>query len=113
VSTIEISTGTLDRPYKVLGSVKARVTSGSGWNKARTTEDADSKLREVALRTYPTANAIINVTYQRGISATSWKALTATGTAVLAESDEKVCPHCAETIKAAAKVCRFCGKDVV
>ena len=23
--------------------------------------------------------------------------------------DTKVCPHCAETIKAAANVCRFCG----
>lgn len=27
-------------------------------------------------------------------------------------SDERACPHCAETIKAAATVCRFCGKDV-
>lgn len=24
----------------------------------------------------------------------------------------KVCPYCAETIKAAAVVCRFCGRDV-
>ena len=26
--------------------------------------------------------------------------------------DSKVCPHCAETIKAAARVCRFCGREV-
>jgi hypothetical protein len=28
------------------------------------------------------------------------------------EDDSAVCPWCAETIKAAALVCRFCGRDV-
>ncbi len=29
-----------------------------------------------------------------------------------AQADERVCPWCAETIKAAAVICRFCGRDV-
>jgi hypothetical protein len=100
----------LGRPYKVLGPIKARVTSGSAFNKARTVEDVNSKLREVALRMG--ANAIINARYERGISMTSWKALTAFGTAVVAEETERLCPFCAETIKRAASACRFCGRDV-
>ncbi len=31
---------------------------------------------------------------------------------VAAEPDERTCPWCAETIKAAAVICRFCGRDV-
>ena len=36
------------------------------------------------------ANAVINVRYERGISATSWKALTAHGTAVVIESSSDI-----------------------
>lgn len=28
-------------------------------------------------------------------------------------ADERKCPHCAETIKTAAKICRFCDRPVV
>jgi len=44
----------------------------------------------------------LTVTYQLRESAV------ATPAAALA-SDEKTCPQCAEQVKAAAKVCRFCG----
>jgi hypothetical protein len=98
------------RQYKVVGPIEARVTAGAAWNKARTVEDVNSKLREVALKRG--ANAIINVEYQRGVSMTSWKALTARGTAVVVESSDTKCPFCAETIKREAKVCRFCGRDL-
>ncbi len=27
-------------------------------------------------------------------------------------SDYRACPHCAEPIRAEAKVCRYCGRDV-
>lgn len=107
---IEIFSGDLDRSYRIVGPIKARVTAGAAWNKARTLEDVNSKLREEALKMG--ANAVINATYQRGISATSWKALTATGTAVVAESAERKCPSCAEMVRRDANVCRFCGRGL-
>jgi hypothetical protein len=111
VEEIQILTGkTLDRPYRVLGEITARVTAGAAWNKARTVEDVNSKLREVALKRG--ANAVIDVRYLRGVSMTSWKALTATGTAVVVETADRQCPHCAESIRREANVCRFCGRDV-
>jgi uncharacterized protein YbjQ (UPF0145 family) len=111
VEDIEIFTDSaVGRQYKAIGAIQARVTAGAAWNKARTVEDVNSKLREEALKVG--ANAIINAQYQRGISMTSWKALTATGTAVVMESSETQCPFCAETIKREARVCRFCGREL-
>jgi tRNA(Ile2) C34 agmatinyltransferase TiaS len=50
--------------------------------------------------------------YHRGISLTSHEVLKATGLAVVAESDESLCPFCAEAIKKAAKKCKHCGADL-
>jgi hypothetical protein len=55
---------------------------------------------------------VVNVIYKRGVSATSWKALTAYGTAVIAVATDRKCPYCAEMIKREARVCRFCGRDI-
>ena len=114
VEDIEIAADeNLGRPYKVLGPITARVTAATIFSQSRTMEDVNSKLREVAQqRGRGLANAIINVTYKRGISWGSWKTLTATGIAVVAESVERQCPYCAESIKREAKICRFCGRDV-
>ncbi len=55
---------------------------------------------------------MISVTYNRGADLRSWKALSADGIAVAMDSDERECPICAETIKAAALKCRFCGAEL-
>ena len=44
----------------------------------------------------------LTVTYQLRESAVAPQAASLAG-------DEKTCPQCAEQVKAAAKVCRFCG----
>ena len=104
---IEIVTGPTTRTFKSMGQVKARVGAATIYSKTPTIEDVNFKLQEVAANMG--ANGVINVTYERGISLLSWKALTAFGEAVLFESEDMACPICAETIKKAAVKCRFCG----
>lgn len=106
----EIVVGVTSRPHRVIGPVKARVGAATVFSKPPTLGDVNWKLQEAATRMG--ANAVINVTYERGISATSWKALTARGTAVVFESEDVKCPSCAETIKREAKKCRYCGEGV-
>src|ERR1044072_6015526 len=99
IEAIEIHDGKPAQPYRVVGDVKAKVGAATAFSKAPTLDDVNAKLREQAARLG--ANAVIDVQYKRGATATSWKGLTAVGTAVLLEPDEKTCPYCAETIKAA------------
>ena len=110
VEDIEIHAGGLNRPYRTVGPITARSGAGTALSKAPTMEDVNFKLREVALKMG--ANAVINVEYKRGVSAMSWKAMTATGTAVILVSDERTCPLCAETVKKAAIRCKHCGADL-
>jgi hypothetical protein len=110
IEDIEVHDGEIRRRYKVIGSIRARVGAATLFSKTPTIEDVNFKLREEALKIG--ANAIINVQYERGIALTSWKALTATGIAVIAESDEVKCPFCAELIKREAIRCKHCGADL-
>lgn len=108
---IEIFTDTPNRAYKSLGVIKAKIAPmGGAMAKQPTIEDANFKLQEVAAGMQ--ANGVINVTYNRGISAFSWKALYAEGEAVIFEAEDYPCPVCAEQIKRAAKKCRFCNTDL-
>jgi len=83
MADVEILGGDLDRPYEVIGPVKVRVTAKTLFSNDRSTEDVDAKLRDEARKRG--ANAVIQVVYERGISVTSWKALTAKGLAVVAQ----------------------------
>lgn len=78
---MEILENVPDRPHQVIGPVKARVTSKTLFSKDRTIEDVNAKLATTAQEMG--ANGVIGVQYNRGVSFTSWKALTATGTAVV------------------------------
>ena len=110
ITEIAIHADGIAEPYKTLGEVTAKVSKGSLFSKSPTIEDVNFKLQEVASKLG--ANAVINVTYSRGMSLMSYEVLKAVGTAIVAESDEIQCPFCAETIKRAAKKCKHCGSDL-
>jgi ribosomal protein L37AE/L43A len=110
VTDIAIHTTGISGRYRTVGEVAVKVSKASVFSKSPTIEDANFKLQEEASKLG--ANAVVNVQYRRGMSLTSYEVLNATGTAVLAESDDVVCPFCAETIKRAARKCKHCGSDL-
>ena len=100
---VELFTGEPGKPYKVLGEVMARQNEGN-------LENCNQALVEQATRMG--ADGIINLSYDRKVTFTSFSRLTAQGTAVKFESDDMPCPVCAEMIKRAAKKCRFCQDEM-
>jgi hypothetical protein len=79
VEDIAVHVGEPDLPYEDLGWVSVTVGAGTVLSKAPTIKDANLRLREKLVGLG--ANAVVHVTYKRGISAGSWKALTAQGRA--------------------------------
>jgi hypothetical protein len=80
---VEIHVGDIDREYRVVGNVKATERAPTIFNNAPNVDGVHAKLREQAAG--QGANAVINVTYRRGVGLISWKELTAKGTAVVAK----------------------------
>ncbi|HVB57858.1 MAG TPA: zinc ribbon domain-containing protein [Candidatus Acidoferrales bacterium] len=110
VTEIEIHAGDVDRPYKTIGEISAKVQAATAFSKTPTLEDINLKLQEQAAKMG--ANAVIRVEYGRGMSLTSYKVLRAKGVAVVLESDEVKCPYCAELVKREAIKCKHCGSDL-
>lgn len=110
IENIEIHTGRVDFDYTSIRQLEAKCEATTALHRAPTMDDVNAKLRQLAASVG--ANAIINVEYKSGASMTSWKSMKATGLAVRRQTDDMPCPVCAETIKRAAKKCRFCGSDL-
>ncbi len=77
---IEIHAGDIDRPYTVIGPVKANASATTIVSKRPTADQGDENLRAAAAKVG--ADAVINVSSKRGVSMRSWKALKVEGTAV-------------------------------
>jgi hypothetical protein len=107
-SEVQLHTGSIDLPYKVLGRVEAKRSKRSAFSADPTLDEVNIELQRKAAEM--SANAIIDVEYKRGMSLISYGVLTAWGTAVLLESDDVNCRFCAEKIKRAAVKCRYCGE---
>ena len=78
---IAIHTGQPDTPYQTVGDLKVKKgAQPTPFNKRPTEDELAVKLREQAAKLG--ADAVINVHYKAGVIPSSWRGMTATGTAV-------------------------------
>jgi uncharacterized protein YbjQ (UPF0145 family) len=110
VTDIAIHADGIDGDYERLGEITVKLSKGTLFSKSPTIEDANFRLQEEA--SMLGANAVLRVSYSRGMSLMSYEVLKATGEAVRVQSDDIPCPFCAETIKRAAMKCKHCQSDL-
>jgi hypothetical protein len=110
IDQIEIHVGKPGFEYEPIRNLEAKSESRSAFTRSPNEADVNMQLRKLAASVG--ADAVINVEYNRGVSMSSWNSLKGTGLAVKKVSTDTQCPVCAETIKRAAKKCRFCGADL-
>lgn len=110
IEEIEIHTGTADFPFQAIRRLEAKCEAPTNFSKAPSMDDVNQKLRQMAASV--NANAVIDVKYETGATLTSWRSIRGFGLAVSKVSDDIPCPQCAESVKRAAKRCRFCGTEM-
>ena len=84
-SGVELIYGGTDRPHRVIGEVKASKGATFVWSPQPEMSEGEEALRKKAAKMG--ADAVINVSLDRGTSAWSWKAVKGTGTAIAWEDD--------------------------
>lgn len=110
IEAIEIHAGQPEFEYEPIRRLEAKCEAKTAFSQTPTMAQVNSKLRELAASVG--ADAVVGVSYDSGVSLTSWRSMKGTGLAVRKVADEMPCPRCAEKIKRAAKVCRFCGAEL-
>lgn len=98
--------------YRPLRKLEVRSEAMTVFSRTPTEDDVNAKLRTLAAQVG--GNAVVDVVYSRGISLTSWKALKATGVAVLKETaaNDGACAACNAPNDAGARFCTNCGAAI-
>ena len=97
--------------YRTLSEVSVKLTRWTPMERKYTREDVDQRLREKAMALG--GNAIMNVRYdQKEHTMATAGYIEGRAMVIVDESDQAVCPFCAETIKPQATRCKHCGADI-